>query len=327
MGNPGFENQGAGDLYQTDLGARAGVLHWVGAVVSLALVGGLGYWGATLIMRDVSGVPVVRKLDGPMRVQPENPGGTVASYQGLAVNEVQAEGTAAAPADRLVLAPELAVISDDDQPGATVANTPRAATPVVEADDAKIVAPESQIAASLSQDSSPADPATVTAALIDQITGFAAPLEATQNEEVQIAVVKPPKATVAPKEGLARSLRPFPRPKRTSPAAVESAVLAALQEDQPEVSDTERSVPAGTRLVQLGAFDSADEARSVWVKLDSGSFKALMEGKIRLIQEAESGGRTFYRLRAVGFADLSDARRFCAALIAGKSDCIPVVAR
>jgi hypothetical protein len=327
MGNPGIENQGAGDLYQTDPGARAGVLHWVGAVVSLALVGGLGYWGATLIMRDVSGVPVVRKLDGPMRVQPENPGGTVASYQGLAVNEVQAEGTAAAPADRLVLAPELATISEDDQPGVAVSNTQRAATPSVEADDTQIVAPESQVAASLSQDSAPADPAAVAAALIDQITGSATPLEATPDQDIQVAAVKPPEATVAPKEGLARSLRPFPRPKRTAPAAVESAVLAALQEDQPEVSDTERSVAAGTRLVQLGAFDSAEEARTVWVKLDAGRFKPLMEGKSRLIQEAESGGRTFYRLRAVGFADLSDARRFCAALIAGKADCIPVVAR
>ena len=34
---------------------------------------------------------------------PENPGGTPADHQGLAVNAVAAEGTAAAPADRLIL--------------------------------------------------------------------------------------------------------------------------------------------------------------------------------------------------------------------------------
>jgi len=45
------------------------------------------------------------------------------------------------------------------------------------------------------------------------------------------------------------------------------------------------------------------------------------------VQSAVSGGRTFYSLRAAGFADISDARRFCAALSAEKADCIPVVAR
>ena len=46
-----------------------------------------------------------------------------------------------------------------------------------------------------------------------------------------------------------------------------------------------------------------------------------------MIQEAESGGRTFYRLRALGFDDLSDARRFCSVLVAENADCIPVTAR
>jgi hypothetical protein len=35
----------------------------------------------------------------------------------------------------------------------------------------------------------------------------------------------------------------------------------------------------------------------------------------------------FYRLRAHGFADLSDARRFCAAFVAQNVDCIPVLNR
>ena len=34
----------------------------------------------------------------------------------------------------------------------------------------------------------------------------------------------------------------------------------------------------------------------------------------RVIQKAESGGRTFYRLRAPGFNDIAEARRFCSAV-------------
>jgi hypothetical protein len=85
-------------------------------------------------------------------------------------------------------------------------------------------------------------------------------------------------------------------------------------------------LPEGTKLVQLGAFDSPEIAAREWTRV-AGRFGEFMGGKSRVIQEAESGGRTFYRLRAQGFADLSEARRFCAALVAEDAPCIPVVAR
>jgi hypothetical protein len=52
-----------------------------------------------------------------------------------------------------------------------------------------------------------------------------------------------------------------------------------------------------------------------------------LNGKTRIIQKATSGGRVFYRLRAMGFEDIADARRFCSALVAQNADCIPVVTR
>jgi hypothetical protein len=52
-----------------------------------------------------------------------------------------------------------------------------------------------------------------------------------------------------------------------------------------------------------------------------------MAGKQRVIQKASSGGRTFYRLRVMGFTDMSAARHFCAALVAANADCIPVVTK
>jgi hypothetical protein len=78
--------------------------------------------------------------------------------------------------------------------------------------------------------------------------------------------------------------------------------------------------------VQLGAFDSAEVAGREWERLVT-KFGEYMDGKERVIQRAESGGRVFYRLRAMGFADLSDSRRFCAALVAERADCIPVVSK
>jgi hypothetical protein len=85
-----------------------------GAALSLALLAGVGVWGTKMVMRDVSGVPVVRATEGPMREAPADPGGDAAANQGLAVNAVAAEGTAAAPADRLVLAPPPLELSLED---------------------------------------------------------------------------------------------------------------------------------------------------------------------------------------------------------------------
>jgi hypothetical protein len=47
-----------------------------GAAVSLALVIGIGVWGYKLLVRDVTGIPVVQAASGEMRVRPENPGPT-----------------------------------------------------------------------------------------------------------------------------------------------------------------------------------------------------------------------------------------------------------
>jgi hypothetical protein len=52
-----------------------------------------------------------------------------------------------------------------------------------------------------------------------------------------------------------------------------------------------------------------------------------MAGKSMVVQPALSGGRTFYRLRALGFADEDEARRFCSALLAENATCIPVTQR
>jgi len=93
------------------------LINATGALMSVALVAGVSVWGYNLLTRDASGVPVVRALDGPMRVRPDNPGGIQAAHQGLAVNRVQSDGVTANAADRLVLAPDGAGVTGDDPAG------------------------------------------------------------------------------------------------------------------------------------------------------------------------------------------------------------------
>ncbi|MEO1140579.1 MAG: SPOR domain-containing protein [Pseudomonadota bacterium] len=297
-----------------------------GAAVSLALVIGVGVWGYKLLVRDVSGVPVVRAAEGPMRVQPEDPGGDQAQHQGLAVNDVAAVGSAARPADRLVLAPEPLTLSLEDAPQAEMTVT----APAQDQDGAAELPAEETVEASPAAEADdavqPSEEDTTLAALdvlADQLAAGAEPL--TPLEPAEQAAVEAPQPQASPVTGgLGRSLRPKARPARVT--SVEEAVAASVAAQSAQDGIDPASIPAGTRMAQLGAFESAAVAEAEWVKL-SGKFGEYLDGKQRVVQKAQSGGRTFYRLRAMGFADLSDARRFCSALVAEKADCIPVVTR
>lgn len=269
-----------------------------------------------------------------MRIQPDDPGGVAAAHQGLAVNSVAAEGQAEGPAPQVALAPAPVVLEDEDLPahsdaevsavsmaeaGETVPDeladpiTPVAAVPT--ADEGAV-----EIAAALAM-------ADAVAADAAPLTGEASDLELTPEAEARIAAAIIPASV----PGVVRSPRPAQRPDdivaRAAASPIELAVASAAAAAPASVRDIDASqIAAGTRLVQLGAFDSEAVARSEWDKV-ALRFPEMLEGKNRVIEMAQSGGKTFYRLRAMGFEDLSDARRFCAALMAGQAACIPVVTR
>lgn len=310
-----------------------GIVNVAGALTSLALVAGIGVWGYNLLVRDVSGVPVVRALEGPMRVPPADPGGEPADYQGLAVNAVAAQGTASPTADRVMLAPKPVSLTDEDVPmqkteepvmAAAAATPPR--EEVMSSSIAALVSELTRESETMSGDEElPVVGAQEVAARIEQ------PEPLTDTEQATDETLRPdPTAAGAP--GLQHSIRPQSRPARVvlasapadgsapAPATGATAANAAGLDVDPD------SLAVGTRLAQLGAYDTPEIAKAEWDKLYS-RFADYMDGKQRVIQEASSGGRTFYRLRATGFDDLSDARRFCSALVAENADCIPVTLR
>ena len=139
------------------------------------------------------------------------------------------------------------------------------------------------------------------------------------------ALAPKPTATAAPSKPAAATppkANAAPPPKPTAAAAPKAPAKAP---PVPESVDP-ATIVAGTRLVQLGAFDSPDVAASSWALLQA-RFGDLLVDKSRVVQKATSGGRDFYRLRAYGFKDDAEARRFCAALDAANAPCVPVLVR
>ncbi len=277
-------------------------INWLGAFVSLALIAGLAFWGWQLLKRDVSGVPVITALEGPMRIAPENPGGLVAEHQGLAVNAIPAVGEAAPGADTVVLAPQPVTLTEED-------TTIEALLTHAGEDTAADPAPVAEV-----QDLSPTDFAVMQA--LEELGGELLA------EPAVMTGATPVDTFDASARAVAVSPRPVPRPEL--PIGPLTATQVSSASAGLDVSAD--AIAPGTRLVQLGAFPTLEEAEAEWTRID-GAFSDYMGDKRRVIQQAETSGTTFYRLRVMGFDDLSDARRFCAVLVAGDASCIPVVAR
>ena len=319
------------------LAARLGVVaNWAAAFMSVALLAGVGTWSYRLMVRDISGVPVVRALEGPMRISPEDPGGRQAAYQGLAVNAVAAGDSPAPVVDAVALAPAPVDLFDEDRPvSAAIAARAPETTPAAPA----------QIGAQIGalSDGGSGMPGLGASGIAAVAANAPATSEAEPIERTAIPADDILPTNVA---GVARS--PFPSPRPDAPKQFAMARGQAQTTSDAEAADAEaeallelllarmapggateidpETLPVGTRLVQLGAFPDAVGAREAWDELAT-QFSAAFDGRARVIEPAVSAGRTLYRLRAHGFADEPEARRFCALLVAEGADCVPVLIR
>jgi sporulation related protein len=276
---------------QVSLGMVPMLLNWVGAIISVTLIVGLVYWAFQLGSRDPNEVPIIRAMEGPARKTPTEPGGEQARNQGLAVNTVQAEGSADGPSAQVVLAPAPMPLAGEDVAGTDTPPRPRPQVVAAISD-----APAAQATGADGIDAASPGPTAATATPSEVITGSA----------------------ISPR----RSPRPFARP-----AGLKSQLSAVQDTLSPAAtSDEVASVAVGTRLVQLGAYNSQEMALSAWKTLVA-RHNDLLGDKKRLVLSADSGGRTFYRLRAVGFDSQEASRNLCAALLARGTSCIPVTAR
>ncbi len=287
-------------------GVFQAMINWGGAILSVLLIVGLAVWGWKLWQRDVSGIPVVRALEGPMRVAPADPGGIASEYQGLAVNRI-AEERQEEQVEKVVLAPAPAKLTEEDIP---MAELRPVSLPKVEADAVPAALEQAEItpepAVARVEETPSATDLAVAAALAD--LGLENEPAAETAQKPILAALGVPVATP----------RPLVRPEGRRVASLTPVMNDVTGEIDPA------TIPPGTRLVQLGAYGSPEVARAEWANA-MANFGDYMVGKDRVVQEARTGGRTFWRLRAMGFDGLSDARRFCAVLVADGANCIPVV--
>lgn len=280
----------------------------IGVAVFIGLILAMGLWSYRLGTRDAGEVPIVRAMNGPTRIAPADPGGLQAPHQGLEVNTVLAERPAPVP--------ELAAVSPEPEP---LAAEDLAQGDLVEVEPVPAAARVAD-AAPLGENAAPVLPQSETDALVAGLergnaegTVGLSPFSLDPETPVEVAVLAPP---------------PGPRPKgrpaglrqtrsAAPPAPAEAPVRTAA-------APAEAAAPgSGARLVQLGAFDSAVNAREAWDRL-VGRHSDLLRSKSLYVERTTANARVFYRLRVAGFDDTEATRTMCQELRARGVDCIPV---
>ncbi|MBW7055483.1 SPOR domain-containing protein [Paracoccus bogoriensis] len=342
---PGRQPGQDGALPQGDgLSARlARVTHYMGAVASVGLMVGLIAWGWQLVSRDVSGVPIIRAIEGEARTAPEEPGGRLTPHTGLAVNSV-AGGEAPAPTQQVAIAPSPVDLAPDDLPMGALGATARepshqtetpltfSGEPIMPLSDAEARAlAEAEAAAAAER--ALADQAVADAPILDApasegpVTGVVTDETGAPAQATAIAEALAMAQAEANPAILVASARPAPRPRVTrvaasAPAAAPAAASASSQA-QTQPAPVQAASSASGPVVQVGAFDSNAIAQGEWSRL-TGRHGSLFAGKSPVIQQHQANGRTFWRLRVAGFASISEARQFCSALQSAGTDCLAI---
>ena len=297
----------AGEVKQVNFKINM-IFYWTGAALSLFLLAGAIGWSYQLIVRDVNQIPIVRAQLGPLRVAPDNPGGLTAANQGLSVTQLAVN-------EKPLLSNEIYLA-----PAAEILNEENLALKVTEEDESNKVDGAFEIKEVNAENSMNLE------ALPDQKevdirsndVGVLSKAAFSQKKiEIENAVSLALSITNDPDKSLSW-LRPKIRP-------VGFYRNGNITEDQIVSNEPMPKLPIGSAVVQLGAFDSKSLAESEWQRFEKILGSILIPKKM-VVQKAESGGKIFYRLRASGFSDISDARQFCTA-ISDKVACIPVVTR
>jgi len=284
------------------------IFYWTGAALSLSLLAGAIGWSYQLIVRDINQIPIVRAQLGPLRVAPDNPGGLTAANQGLSVTQLAvnekpllSNEIRLAPAAEILNAENLSLKITQDVKSNTDDETFEIKE-VNEENSLNLTVLSNEIeTGSRFKEGEVLSKVAFSQKKMEIENAVSLALSITDDQVVSPTLLRP-------------KIRPesFRRDSKTSLDQVASNELIS-------------EPPVGSAVVQLGAFESKNLAKSEWQRFEKLLGSILISKKM-VVQKAESGGKIFYRLRASGFDDISDARQFCTA-ISDKVACIPVVTR
>ncbi len=279
------------------LGHRPGwvILSVFATLAALAVFGGIVWYDYDRGASQFE-IPVVLADSGPIKSQPESPGGLGVPNQDAAVLNDVVPDYANPQVERLLPSPE---------------TPPPAQTESVEAE--AIIEPEALVLAGPPPETA-SDPAGILHP--EAVSPLASAPQTAASAE-------PPPASAAP--GAALLPEPPAAQLAATPAPPAASLPAPSESPAPQVAALPlATAPAGPYVVQLAALKSQDGARPAWGRLQK-AHSALLGERELATQEIDLGERgILYRVQAGYFPDRASALELCTALKARGQDCLVV---
>ena len=329
------------------------------AVAGIALIGAIGVYAMSGKTSGTAAPAVVKADDAPVKVKPENPGGTKIGNQDSAVYEKVAGAEAAAPAqEKLVTTAEEPVeiekilpaeqaalpeakgedriVAEEQADPAiapeTVAVQPKRVKTMVVKPDGSMVLREQPAAPAV--EAAPAENAQVEAAkpvapAAEPEVTFTPPA-ASEKPVVEVAAVEP-EAPVAAKVAEpvdtveAAIAEPVaPKPAKAVKKPVQKAKKPEPAPEQVALAEPEAAAPAtgGGWSIQIASQPSKDGAQASYKSLAS-KFGSIIGGKgVQIIPAQIEGKGTFYRVR-IPAGSKEEAAALCARYKSAGGSCFP----
>jgi hypothetical protein len=131
----------------------------------------------------------------------------------------------------------------------------------------------------------------------------------------------PPPQTAERKQAIAEMTAPPAAETRTTTPPAPVAAKPAAKLAAASAPAVERAGAVAGPVVQLAALDSEAAAKREWARLNK-RFGEHLDGHAPVITPTHHDGKTLWRLRVAGFADIAAARGLCSDLKAAGGQCV-----
>lgn len=292
---------------------------WIGAIVAMILLLGLGTWFYNLGVRDAQQVPIIRASSEPVKTRPTDKGGEITPHQNIA--SYDAGAAEEAPTPETTLAEPAAEPSPEDVAMADLRPEPKPEVAPEPEPEAEVLAITEEIPEPAASEDAAGEGIEVVNEVAPITIRENAPLPTPEELQAAIAALSalPPKADpVSSGNEFAPDYSPIAVRR---PADLKQRMVAARDNAETEAEDQIARAESSPIKVQLRASPNRDEIVSSWNRIRR-THSDIVGDKSLVLQLTKSGGQTFYRLRLGPFRDRAEANAVCQALKARDQDCI-----
>ena len=283
----------------TDLDAepRGRAMSWIVLGVAVLGFGALAYYAYQSGSQSVADgqMQIVQAEPGPIKEAPADPGGEQFPHKDKTIydalspyrtDEQKVETLLPTPEEPVIPEPAVGTAEAKDKGTTSFVN--------------KTTAPTEMETAEATTDEGDDEPKTTPAPLAKPLAAAPAKLETVEVKEAPVAT------------------KPAPTPVREAP---KPAPVVVKKPEPVKPAPVAATPTGGDYKIQLGAVGSDAEARALWSKVTAKSGDVVKGSPI--IVKADVNGKTFYRVRATGFASADAAKKACATLSSRGQACFP----